>query len=190
MSEPHKQLPAFSLDDLSGTAHTFPAGRTTMLCFVKEDCPTCQIAMPVIEAFHRAFGSAVSVLAIGQEAAGNRVLAQRHSLTCPMLDDSALRASFAYGFDTVPMVFLADAAGTEVQSFAGFVRSDWQALASKLAHETGLPEPPIDWASLPEWRAGCGSKAVEPGISERLEAEARGDRMQARRIELGEGEDL
>jgi hypothetical protein len=161
-----------------------------MLCFVKEDCPTCAIAMPLVEAFHRAFGSNVAVLAIGQETAGNRLLAERHALTCPLLDDSALRVSFAYGFDTVPMVFFADGAGNELRSFAGFVRNDWRRLASQLAQLTGLPEPPIDWATLPEWRAGCGSKAVEPGISERLEAEARGDRMQARRIELGEGEDV
>jgi hypothetical protein len=161
-----------------------------MLCFVKEDCPTCAIAMPLIEAFHRAFGSKVAVLAIGQEAAGNRILAQRHSLTCPLLDDSALRVSFAYGFDTVPMVFLADGAGNTLQSFAGFVRTDWRSLASQLAQMTGLPEPHIDWIALPEWRAGCGSKAVEPGIAERLEAEARGERMQARRIELGDGEDV
>jgi hypothetical protein len=190
MSEPSRQLPDFSLNDLSGTAHAFPGGRAAMLCFVKEDCPTCAIAMPLIEAFHRAFGSKVAVLAIGQEAAGNRILAQRHSLTCPLLDDSALRVSFAYGFDTVPMVFLADGAGTTLQSFAGFVRSDWRSLASQLAQMTGLPEPHIDWTSLPEWRAGCGSKAVEPGIAERLEAEARGERMQARRIELGDGEDV
>jgi hypothetical protein len=190
MSEPSKRLPDFSLNDLSASAHAFPAGRAAMLCFVKEDCPTCAIAMPLIEAFHHAFSSKLAILAIGQEAAGNRVLAQRHSLTCPLLDDSALRVSFAYSFDTVPMVFLADGAGNELQRFAGFVRSDWRKLASQLAQITGLPEPQIDWVSLPEWRAGCGSKAVEPGISERLEAEARGDRMQARRIELGEGEDV
>ena len=153
MSEPAKRLPDFSLKDLSGTPHAFPAGRAAMLCFVKEDCPTCAIAMPLVEAFHRAFSSKVAVLAIGQEAAGNRVLAQRHSLTCPLLDDSALRVSFAYGFDTVPMVFLADGAGDALQRFAGFVRSDWRKLASQIAQMTGLPEPQIDWASLPEWRA-------------------------------------
>src|SRR6516225_12226355 len=168
MNEPSKQLPDFSLNDLSGTAHAFPPGRAALLCFVKEDCPTCAIAMPLVEAFHRAFGSKAEVIAIGQEAAGNRLLAERHSLTCPLLDDSALRVSFAYAFDTVPMVFLADRAGNALQCFAGFVRSDWRSLASQLAQMTGLPEPQIDWATLPEWRAGCGSKAVEPGIAERL----------------------
>ena len=185
-----KQLAAFTLSDLSGNSRSFPTGRTAMLCFVKEDCPTCGIAMPLIEAFHRAFNSKADILAIGQEAEGNRILAQHYALTCPLLDDSALRVSFMYGFDSVPTVYLADDEGTELQTFAGFVRSDWQALSAKLAEITGLPEPSIDWASLPEWRAGCGSKAVEPGIAEKLEAEARGDRMQARRIELGEGEDV
>jgi len=185
-----KKLGGFSLNDLGGVAHSFPTGKNALLCFVKEDCPTCGIAMPVIEAFHRAFSSKIDVLAIGQEAAGNRLLAQRYALTCPMLDDSALRVSFEYGFDSVPTVILADKDGNEVLNFAGFVRSDWQSLAARLAQMTALAEPKIDWASLPEWRAGCGAKAVEPGIAERLEAEARGDRMQARRIELGEGEDV
>ncbi len=146
--------------------------------------------MPLIDAFYRAFGGKAEVLAIGQEAAGNRILAQRHSLTCPMLDDSALGVSFKYGFDSVPAVILADGDGNELQNFAGFVRDDWKSLATRLEQMTGLPAPGIDWASLPEWRAGCGSKAVEPGIAERLEAHARGDRMQARRIELGAGEDV
>ena len=186
----HKKLASFTLPDLAGNSRSFPTGRTAMLCFVKEDCPTCGIAMPLIEAFHRAFSSKADILAIGQDAAGNRILAQRYNLTCPMLDDSALHASFTYGFDSVPTVFLADGDGTEHLNFAGFVRSDWQSLSARLAQMTGLPEPQIDWAALPEWRAGCGSKAVEPEIAERLEAEARGDRMQARRIELSEGEDV
>ena len=50
--------------------------------------------------------------------------------------------------------------------------------------------PAIDWNSYPESRPGCGSKSVEPGIAERLEANARGDKLSARRIELGDAEDV
>ena len=185
-----KKLPEFTLADLAGAQRRFPTGRLTMLCFVKEDCPTCGISMPVIEAFHRAFSEKADIFAVGQEAEGNRVLGDRYFLTCPMLDDSALSASFAYGFDSVPAVILADGNGNELQRFEGFVRADWRSLCGRLAQMTGLPEAGIDWNALPEWRAGCGSRAVEPEIAERLEAEARGDRMQARRIELGENEDV
>ncbi len=185
-----KKLPEFALSDLSGKTYSFPSGRPALLCFVKEDCPTCGIAMPLVEAFHRAFSGGVDVLAVGQDAEGNRILAQRHSLTCPMLDDSALSVSFKYGFDSVPTVILADGGGNRLLEFSGFVRDDWKDLSARLAAMSDRPAPDIDWPSLPEWRAGCGSKAVEPGVAERLEAEARGDRMQARRIELGDNEDV
>ncbi len=183
-------LPAFTLADLSSAARVFPTGRDALLCFVKEDCPTCGLTMPLIEAVSRAFGAKVDVIAIGQDDAGNRVLAKRHSLSCAMLDDSALHVSFAYQLDTVPTVILADGAGVEVRRFVGFGRDDWRNLAAHLEQTTSLAGPAIDWQALPESRPGCGSKSVDPEIAERLEAEARGDRMQARRIELGEGEDV
>ena len=61
---------------------------------------------------------------------------------------------------------------------------------AELARQSGVASPPIDWNSYPESRPGCGSKSVEPGIAERLEANARGDKMTARRIELGDAEDV
>src|SRR5215475_12679680 len=184
------KLPSFSLADLAGATHSFPSSRNALFCFVKEDCPTCDLTMPLLNAAHRCFGAKVDIFAIGQEAAGNRVLAERHSLGCPMLDDTRLGVSFAYGLDTVPTVVLADGEGRELTRFVGFARDDWRALMAKLASLTGLSAPALDWNALPELRPGCGSKSVEPEIAERLEAEERGDRMQARRIELGDHEDV
>ena len=48
-------LPSFSLDDQHRRAHSFPGGRPALLCFVKEDCPTCGLTMPLIEAAAQAF---------------------------------------------------------------------------------------------------------------------------------------
>ena len=109
MAATNDKLPAFKLTDLAGREHAFPTGRTALLCFVKEDCPTCDLTMPLIEAAHRAFGKKIDVFAIGQDAAGNRILAERHGLGCAMLDDSELGVSFAYELDTVPTIVLADA---------------------------------------------------------------------------------
>jgi hypothetical protein len=183
-------LPEFTLLDGSGSEHKFPTDRTALLCFVKEDCPTCGITMPLIEAVYRAFGKSVDVLAIGQDREGNDKLVERHHITAPMLDDSALKVSFAYDFDTVPTVILADARGKELRRFVGFARDDWHGLTTELARLTGSPAPALDWNSMPELRPGCGSKSVEPEIAERLAAEARGERMTARRIELGDQEDV
>ena len=146
--------------------------------------------MPLIEAAHRAFGAAIDVWAIGQDAEGNAKLVERYALTVPMLDDSALKVSFDYGLDTVPTIILADVNGHETRRFVGFGRDDWREMFAELARQSGVAPPPIDWNSYPESRPGCGSKSVEPGIAERLEAEARGDKMTARRIELGDAEDV
>src|SRR5579863_3456362 len=116
------QLPGFSLDDAQGKVHSFPGARPALLCFVKEDCPTCVLSIPLIEGAHRAFGGAIDVVAIGQDRTGNDALVKRHELSVPMLDDSALKVSFSYGIEIVPTIILADANGIEVRRFIGFGR--------------------------------------------------------------------
>ncbi len=182
-------LPAFSLRDFSGDGRAFPTGRHALLCFVKEDCPTCVLSMPLVEAAHQAFGEHIDVWAIGQEAAGNAAFVNRFALTTPMLDDSALAVSFAYDLDTVPTIILSDGAGATLKRFVGFGRDDWRALFDDLALLSGLPAPDIDWSAYPDTRPGCGSKSVEPGIAERLAAEAEGSPLRARRIEIAEHDD-
>ena len=140
--------------------------------------------MPLIEGAHRMFGIDVDVWAIGQEAMGNEILEKRHTLTLPMLDDSALHVSFAYDVEVVPTIILADRVGVEVRRFIGFGKEDWQALYGELARLTGMPEPELNWTAYPDSRPGCGSKSVEPGTAERLAAEAEGSPIRARRIEI------
>jgi peroxiredoxin len=182
-------LPSFSLPDTGGQPHAFPTGRPALLCFVKEDCPTCGLSMPLIEAAHRAFGEVIDVWAIGQDAEGNALLEERHNLTLPLLDDSALHVSYAYDLDTVPTIILAGRDGHERRRFVGFGKDDWQDLLFALAAISDRPVPAIDWDEYPESRPGCGSKSVEPGIAERLAAEASGSPLRARRIEIAEADD-
>src|SRR3970040_2091796 len=182
-------LPGFSLLDSRGVERSFPTGRPALLCFVKEDCPTCVLSMPLIQAAHEAFHGAVDVLVVGQDAEGNAKLIERFGLTAPMLDDSALKVSYAYEIDTVPTVILADGEGNQQRQFVGFGRTDWQALFERLVTISRAPAPVVEWATYPEWRPGCGSKSVEPGIAERLAAEAEGSPLRARRIEIGAADD-
>ena len=184
-----RTLPAFTLADDAGIERSFPPGKPALLCFVKADCPTCVLSMPLIEAAHRAFGAKIDVWAIGQEREGNAQLVKRFQLTAPMLDDSALAVSFAYDLDTVPTVLLTGVEGTELEQFVGFSQDDWRALFERLAGMTGEAAPAIDWSTYPQWRPGCGSKSVEPGIAERLAAEASGSPLRARRIDIGESDD-
>ncbi len=185
MENPQRKDHGFTLKDLGGKDRPFPTGRPALLCFVKEDCPTCRLTIPLIEAAHRAFGAKVDVRAIGQDAEGNAKLAGDNRLSVPMLDDSALSVSFAFGVEIVPTIVLAGPDGDEQSRFEGFDRADWRNLIAELARKSAMPEPDVDWDSYPAQRPGCGSKSVEPGVAERLEAAARGERLAARRIEIG-----
>jgi hypothetical protein len=164
-------LPAFSLCDLEGGQRAFPNGKTSLLCFVREECETCHLSLPVIEAVHRAFGEAVNVWAVGQE--DNQKLRDHHHATVPILDDTALKISFSYQVQIVPTIVLADPSGSEIVRWEAFHKGDWKDLIARLSQLTRLPEPAIDWDRLPELRPGCGSKSVEPGIFERLTARLR-----------------
>jgi hypothetical protein len=179
----------FGLADLTGASHAFPTGAETLLAFLKEDCPTCNTCAPLLEAAHQAFGATVRVVAVGQETAGNRVLAARHGFTFPVLDDSALSVSFANDVDTVPTLFLTSPDGEVAARVVGFDRAEWQETFAALAKTAGVEAPEIDWNAYPAFMPGCGSKSVEPGTYERLLAEAEGSPIRARRIEVASHDD-
>ncbi|MEP7214748.1 MAG: hypothetical protein ABI782_00760, partial [Anaerolineaceae bacterium] len=113
-------LPSFILRDAAGADYAFPSGRPALLCFVKEDCPTCVLTMPLITAAAAAFGESMDVWAIGQDAKGNANLVDRFAMRGPILDDSDLHVSYRYDLDTVPTVILADAEGNELERIVGF----------------------------------------------------------------------
>jgi hypothetical protein len=183
-------LPGFRLDDLTGVARAFPTGRPALICFVKEDCQTCNLVAPVLEALHQAWGDRMDVWAVGQSKDGNLILNDRHGLTLPVLDDSACRTSFAYGFDIVPALYWTDADGTQRALLEGFVRQEWQDLAGDMAADLNAPACAVDWQALPEWRPGCGSKHLDPAHFERLQAEAEDSPIRARKIEIASADDM
>jgi hypothetical protein len=182
-------LAPFTLIDSAGAERVFPTGRPALLFFVKEDCPTCALSAPLIEAAGRAFGGKMDVWAIAQDEAGPARVRAAWGLTLPVLDDSALGVSYRYDIDAVPTAILADGAGVQQRHFVGFAKGDWQRLFAEAAAAAGAAAPEVDWAAFPEWRPGCGSRSVEPGIAERLAAEAAGSPLRARRIEIGEQDD-
>ncbi|APE43874.1 thiol-disulfide oxidoreductase [Sulfitobacter alexandrii] len=182
--------PAFTLDTFGGDSRAFPTGRDALVCFVKEDCETCNTAAPVLETLHRAFGTEMDILLVSQSGEDTPVFGARHDLGMPLLDDRSCRTAFAWDIESVPSVFLCDADGTCATRFEGFVRDDWQSLASDLAERTGKPAAKIDWEALPAWRPGCGSKHLDPAVFDRLRAEAEDSPIRARRIEIASGDDV
>ncbi len=96
-------LAPFSLNDLEGTPRSFPSDRASLLCFIREECETCHLSMPVIEAVYRAYGDAINVWAVGQE--DNQKLREQHRVTVPILDDTALKVSFDTGYKSFRRLF-------------------------------------------------------------------------------------
>ena len=185
-----KPQPAFALNDMTGAVQTFPTGRPALVCFVKEDCQTCNLVAPILEAFHQAFGADAEVWMVGQAADGNAILKDRHGLTLPILDDSACRASFAWDFEIVPALHWTTAQGVLTSSLEGFVRAEWEGFARAVAADLGAQEAPVAWADYPDWRPGCGSKHLDPAIHDRLQADADDSPVRARRIEVAGGDDM
>jgi hypothetical protein len=169
--------------------HHFTGSTASVVCFVKEDCPTCQEAMPVLVALHRAFGERLPFLIVGQTRDGNRALARQFQPGFTMLDDSALTVSFAWDIDTVPTLVLTGADGTAQRTLIGFVRDEWRDLAEHLAATLGEPAPDVRWDDLPAWRPGCGSLSVEPRNADRLRAASENSPLRARRIEIAHHDD-
>ncbi|MGD8832612.1 MAG: TlpA disulfide reductase family protein [Pseudomonadales bacterium] len=179
-------LPPFLLADGEGHETSFPSGRPAVVCFVKDDCPTCHLAMPVLNALYSASHGQFDFFVAGQTQTGNAALADTYRPGFALLDDSRLKVSFAYDIDTVPSLFLVDEDGRLERMLVGFVREEWRELAERLAGDAGVG---LDWDALPEWRPGCGSLSVDPVIAERLRAESENSPLRARRIEIAPADD-
>ncbi len=180
----------FELADTDGRRCPIPGGRGALVVFAKLDCPTCVSSLPLVRTCAEAFGSDADVVVVAQDADGGKALRDRVGPRARVLDDSALRVSFAWGVETVPSVALLDPVGRVERSFVALARADWQALVRDLAGRLARPAPAIDWAAVPELRPGCGSRSLEPGIAERLAADSEGSPLRARRIEIGAADDV
>lgn len=137
--------------------------------FVKRDCPTCELIEPVLRQ-------------LAQAHPGVRVYSQDDpsfpSGVANVHDDRSLEQSFRHDVETVPTL-VRTRGGQEVDRAVGWVREEWRAL-------TALPSL---GEGLPEFRPGCGSKSVEPGVHEHLRVRFGETGLAARRIELGAWDD-
>jgi len=184
-----RQLTPFELPDQQGRNHRFSGTDPAIVCFVKDDCPTCHAVMPVLDALHRALSRHIPFLVVGQTRDGNANLASEYEPGFAILDDEDLAVSFAWDVEIVPSLFLTGNGGESRQMLEGFVREEWQSLAETLAAELGSAPADLDWAALPAWRPGCGSRSADPLLAERLQAAASNSPLRARRIDIAEHDD-
>ena len=138
-----------------------------LVVFVKRECPTCELVVPVLAELRKRGGITVIVQDDPTFPPG---LAPRH--------DADLALSWHHGIEAVPTL-LRVVEGREKERAVGWQRGEWEVLTGV----RGLG------AGLPEWRPGCGSLSVDPDLLPALRVRFASDRLHARRVELAERED-
>ena len=129
---------------------TGPGPAVGFQAVVKDDCPTCHLVVPVL----RQIQDTGAELRIHFQDDGDFL-----QDLAGVEDDTALEASYKLGVETVPTLVRFES-GAEVGRTVGWSRGDWESL-------TGIGDLAPE---LEAWKPGCGSKSVEPGVAEALEA--------------------
>ena len=138
------------------------------LAIVKEDCPTCKLAVPAL-AEMRAAGLTLEVVTQDQPEFP-RGLSPRH--------DSDLMESHRLGVEIVPTV-VAYEGDRETARVFGWNKTEWRELSGLDALGDALPEN----------QPGCGALNVMPGMLERLKLKSGEIALSARAIPVSEDMD-
>ena len=132
------------------------AGKKAVVVFFETDCPTCQLALPYLNALSN---DSVQVIGLSQDGeAPTREFVRQLKIVFPVQVDAGLKISRAYDPQSVPTFYLLDENAQVQRTLVGF---DKQGL-NDLAAAVGRPSiaPPDDGA--PAWKPGCGSRHLEP----------------------------
>jgi len=137
--------------------------------FVKASCPTCQTVVPALTRLRE---SGVPLAIFTQDDPS-------FPAGLAPVDDTDLRRSYEAGVEVVPTL-LRVSDGRVEDTLQGWLRSDWE----RVTGVRGLGD------DLPEHRPGCGSRTLDLGMPEQLAVRYGGETLRARRVELGELEDV
>jgi hypothetical protein len=138
------------------------------IAVVKRDCPTCELAVPVLNELERGVGLQVYTQ---DDPSFPETISGR-------IDDTALDISHRLKIEVVPTLIRVER-GHEVARTYGWDRAEWE----RVSGIAGLGR------DLPASRPGCGAKNVEPGVIERLKIRFNETGIKSRRIAIGEDED-
>ncbi|HKA05539.1 MAG TPA: thioredoxin, partial [Acidimicrobiales bacterium] len=139
-----------------------------LVAVVKEECDTCRITAP-LWADLAAAGVPVTVYTQDDPAFPAGVAA---------IHDADLSVSWHHEIETVPTLLRIED-GVEKERIVGWDRDQWVAL-------TGVDDLGAD---LPAFRPGCGSRSVDPNLTDELRVRFSGSVLRSRRIEIAELED-
>src|SRR5882724_5184108 len=97
-----------------------PLAAWTFAVFVKQDCPTCVLAMPVLRAIEELVGRSGGKLEVHVQDDVGFATGFSHAS-----DDTALATAYHYNIDTVPTLIRL-AGGREDARAVGWRQSEWQ----------------------------------------------------------------
>ncbi|MGE5204554.1 MAG: TlpA family protein disulfide reductase, partial [Chlamydiota bacterium] len=147
----------------------YRAGQKALLVFFETDCPTCQLALPYLNAL-KTEETGLQVIALSQDdAAATRRFVEQMGIRYRVELDRELKLSRAWDPQSVPTMYLLGPSGQVEWNLVGFDKAS----LNELARNLGQPEiaPANDGA--PAWKPGCSSRHLEPeAASDTAQAEA------------------
>ena len=136
--------PSFDLPAIDGSKfslHDALSRGPVLAIFFKISCPTCQYALPYFERIHKTYGGKqVTIVGISQnDKPDTAAFLRKYGVTFPILldDTKTYPVSNAYGLTNVPTAFWISEDGTIEISSVGWVRQEFEEIASKAAPATG-----------------------------------------------------
>ena len=186
--------PAFTLRGDRNQEYPFPAAtdaQAELLIFLKHDCATCSMIVPVVEHLYQATErSDLRVLAVSQSSGDDTAaFLKQNRLTFPTALDVDLTVSDHYGFNAVPALVLTAPTGAVLGSAEGWSKLAWTQLLGEIAARCSfVPDANTILTAaiedLPETRPGCGSRTHEPEVASRLAASRGRTLLAARRVNI------
>jgi hypothetical protein len=143
--------------------------QSSFIVVVKRECPTCLLVVPVIKQLLQA-GKQIEIYCQDDQAF--------HDDVEPIHHDVDLEHSFRYEIECVPTLIRKEH-DDETERVFGWNREEWERL-------TGIEPLGED---LPESQPGCGSKSVEPGVIEQLQARFGAVPIASRKVEISPWDD-
>jgi peroxiredoxin len=165
------------------------SGKKAVVVFFETDCPTCQLALPYLNALKQ---DSIQVIGLSQDdERSTREFVSQLKISYPVEMDSGLKITRAYDPQNVPTFYLLDESGQVQQTLVGFDKQGLNELARALGHPPIAP--PDDGA--PAWKPGCSSRHLELEAEDTEQALENGAKMLRRtgdpasRITLSDEED-
>lgn len=127
-----------------------------VLAFFKVSCPVCQFTFPYLERLKRLHPS-IPIWGVSQDDSdATTAFARMYGLTFPLLLDTRLDLTVAYGLTNVPTTFLVAADGSIQQTIVGWVKSELEELNTRLSEISETAGKPLFTAAdeVPELRPG------------------------------------